>query len=180
MNRVLGLALAGLLAAGCGPLHSPLPARLDDKGQKSVDESWEKALSPVGRYDHQGLLDVLLVSNAYQFGVDRLTFRSEKRVRLGVVVMEVHYDRLLPAEDRFEVQLIGHDGRVIRKERYGRADVERTSKELGRECQALRKKKEQGIAGPKELAKLAGYEARLKAVEEVFPKPREKDGEQDP
>jgi hypothetical protein len=183
MKRVpilLILTLAGLVAAGCGPMHAPLPTRLNAEDQKSVDESWNKALSPVGRFDHQGLLDVLLVSNAYQFGVDRLTFRSEKRVDIGTVVMEVEYDRLEPTKDRFEVQLLGKNGQVIRRELYGREEIERTGKELTSDVEMLRAKKANGTATPEELKKLADYEVRLKAIEEVFPKPREKDAAEGP
>src|SRR5438552_3495005 len=70
---------------GCGPLQVPMASRPDDETQKSIDAAWNEALSPPNRYDHQGLLDLLLVARAYEAGVDRLTFRSEKQVVRGTV-----------------------------------------------------------------------------------------------
>src|SRR5947209_12902753 len=91
------------------------------------------------------------------------TFRSEKRVAAGKVVMEVHDDRLAPAEDRFEVRVLDQAGRPLRQERYGRAEVEKTYQDLFVECEQLRRQREHGRATPAGVRRLAGYEARLKA-----------------
>jgi hypothetical protein len=104
--------------------------RLDEAAQKQVDEAWERALSPVNRLDHQLLLDVFLGTGAYQRGVDKLYFRSEKRYSGGLVVMEVHFDRATPADDRFEVKVHDLNGKLVRQERYGREEVEKTYREL--------------------------------------------------
>jgi hypothetical protein len=173
--------LVGLAMTGCGPLQAPMPARPDADVQKQIDEAWDKALGPVDRFDHQTLLDLLMFCKAYEVGVDKLTFRSEKRVAVGKVVMEITYDRFAPAEDRFEIQILDPVGRPLRKERYGRADVEKTYQELFVESEQLRRHKEQGAATPVEVRKLAQYEARLRAIEAVFPKPdQKKDGKGKP
>src|SRR5262245_60372520 len=94
--------ILGLLASSCGPLPAPLPVRLNGEGQKTMDDAWEKALAANPPLDNQTLLDALLLSQAYQGGVDRLRFQSEKEFSGGVVVMEVEYDRRVPDKDRFE------------------------------------------------------------------------------
>jgi hypothetical protein len=163
------------MVAGCGgPMQAPLPPRLDAQGQKDIDDAWDRAIRQMGQYDHQALLDVLMISKAYEVGVDRLTLRSEKRVAAGMVVMEIHFDRLAPAEDRFEVTAFDPEGRLLRKERYSREEVEKTHKELFVEQAELQRRKNQGQAAPEELARLERIEARLKTVEDVFPKEKGK------
>ena len=178
MTRVRSLWWCGCLiafAVGCGPMQAPLPARLDDEAQKTVNDAWEKALTPVGQFDNQALLDILIVSQAYQTGVDKLEFRSEKRFSGGIVIMEVRYDRSAPKDDRFEVQVVDPAGKVLRQERYEREQIERTNKELLHEEANLRKKKDQGTATPDELKQLAALEARIAAIEAVFPKPKDEE-----
>ena len=71
------VTLCGILViAGCGPMTSPLPPRLEVEQQKVVDEAWEKALAPIDRVDHQVLLDSFVGTGAYQNGVDKLFLRS--------------------------------------------------------------------------------------------------------
>lgn len=172
MNRLLILFCGSLAVAlsGCGPLRAPMPPRLDDDSQKSVNESWEKALSPVDRFNNQALLDTLLVTGAYQCGVDKLEFRSEKTFSGGVVVMEIRYDRSAPDRDRFTVTVRDRQGNVLRQEHYGREQIETTYHELSIDLNNLRWKREQGIASAEELQKLKDYEARLARIESVFPK----------
>lgn len=171
-THILALFCAGGLAlSGCGPMRAPLPERLDDEQQKAVNESWDKALAPVGRFDNQALLDVLMTSCAYQHGVDKLTFRSEKIFAGGLVVMEVQFDRLEPERDLFSVTVQDRQGNVLRRENYKREQIETTYRELLVEPEALRRKKEQGIATPDELRKLGAWEARWAVVNEAFPKP---------
>ena len=167
------LGLVGVLAGGCGPLQVPMADRPDEETQKKIDGSWHKALNPLDRFDHQGLLDLLTVSKGYEVGVDKLTFRSEKRVDAGTVIMEIHYDRLAPAEDRFEVQLVDKTGRTLRTERYDRSDVKRTSHELLVEYDQLRRNQDARMITPEAAQRLAGYEKRMKAIEAILPE-REK------
>jgi hypothetical protein len=177
---LLGCCLLALCTAACGPLQTPMPPRLDDEGQKAIDESWDKALSPVDRFDHQGILDLLISTQAYQVGVDRLTFRSEKRFSAGTVIMEISFDRLAPEMDRFEITMLDLAGKPVRKETYDRKKVESTYRELFVDCEQLRKKKENGSATPEELRRLAGYEARRSTIEHIFPKPKGKDDQPAP
>ena len=176
MTRLRSLWWYGCLFAltvGCGPMQTPLPTRLDDEGQKSVNDAWEKVLERVDRYDNQALLDMLIVTQAYQTGVDKLELRSEKRFSGGIVIMEIRYDRSAPKEDRFEVKVVDAAGKVLREERYEREQIEKTDKVLIREYNFLRDKKARGQASPDELKKLAGIEARLATIEKVFPKPKD-------
>lgn len=144
MKRLLLVLLAGWPVAGCGPMVAPLPMRLDNDAQAAIDLSWEKALTPVGALDHQALLDVLIHSNAYQFGVDRLLFRSEKRYSGGTVVMEVEFHRQASAMDRFEVSM---------HQEYGQ----------------LRQKNAQQTLTVEEQARLASLEARRRTIKTLFP-----------
>ncbi|HYH68398.1 MAG TPA: hypothetical protein VD866_27135 [Urbifossiella sp.] len=152
---------AVLAAAGCGPLHQPMPARLDDQAQKDVDAAWDAALTPVGKYDRNRWLDALVGTHAYQAGVDTFTLRSEKAFAGGRVVMEVHADRARPGDDRFVVTVFDAAGAVARQERYSRADVEQAVRDLhpndraGDEAERARRK--------------AAAEARWKQIEEMFP-----------
>jgi hypothetical protein len=175
MKRLFLFLCCCLFAGACGPLQTPMPPRLDDEGQKAIDESWDKALSPVNRFDHQALLDVLIGTQAYEIGVDRLTFRSEKNFSAGTVIMEINFYRLAPESDRFEVTVLDLDGKPVRKETYDRQKVESSYRELYVEYAELCQKREQGKATPAELRKLAGYEARRSTIEQVFPKLKAKD-----
>ena len=69
--------------------------------------------------------------------------------------------------------------KVLSHERYGREQIERTNKELLHEDAPLRQKKAQNTASPDELKKLAAIEARLAAIEAVFPKPKEEKGKEE-
>lgn len=173
--RLFACVFAFWLTVGCGPLQRPLPLRLDDEGQKAVDEAWDKVMARVDRFDNQTLLDILIVTQAYQTGVDKLEYRSEKRFSGGMVVMEIRYDRSAPKEDRFEVKVVDGEGKVIRRERYEREQIEKTDEELVRKPVYLRAKKEKGIASPDDLKKLEALEARLAGIGAVFPKPKEEE-----
>jgi hypothetical protein len=160
---------------GCGPLQVPMASRPDDETQKSIDTAWNEALSPPNRFDHQGLLDLLLVARAYEAGVDRLTFRSEKQVVRGTVVMEVRYDRQAPDQDLFTVTLIAPGGQMVRRETYNRQEVELTAQQLGWVYNQLSAKKAQGNASAQELQQLAALEARMSVVAKAFPSSKEGD-----
>ncbi len=181
MSRIHVLSVscfAGLVLSGCGPLpNPPLPARVDDETQKSINASWEKALSPVDRFDQQSLLDVLLTTYAYHHGVDKLEFRSEKTFSGGVVVMEVHFDRAEPDRDCFTVTVKDRQGKVRRRERYDRNQIETTARELTSDLATLREKRDRGTATPAELRRLGALETRLAQVESVWPNPAEDNGQ---
>ncbi len=98
-------------------MQMPMAVRVGADAQKKIDQTWDKALTPVHRFDHQGLLDFFFLTQAYQAGVNKLTFRSEKKVSLGMVVMEIEYDRLKPDEDRFEAKLYDPAGNLLRQKR---------------------------------------------------------------
>jgi hypothetical protein len=147
-----------------------MPPRLDAGGQKQIDDAWNQALTPLNNYDNQALLDLLVTTQAYQIGVDSLTFRSEKTVLIGKVVMEIAFDRAKPLEDRFTVTVSDKAGKVLRTERYGREQVEVTFATLNRTVAELRQKKDAGAATPAELAELKTIEDRLARVEAVIPK----------
>lgn len=119
------LALCTISLFGCGPMTTgPMPPRLVANSQKQVDEGWEKALTPVNHLDRQTMLDALILTQAFQVGVDRLSFRSEKAYSGGLVVMEIQFERSAPANDRFEVKMLDKTGVEKRKITYKRDEVE--------------------------------------------------------
>ena len=125
MLRVL-IMFAILMTVGCGPLNTPMVQRVDDETQQEIDEGWNRALKPVDQLDRQQWLDIFVVAQAYQMGVDKLSLRSEKSFDGGSVVMEIQYDRQLPDKDSFVVTVRDNDGHTIRQENYARKDVEDT------------------------------------------------------
>jgi hypothetical protein len=173
MSRIACLTSAfatAVLIAGCGPLQRPMVARLGEEGQKKIDESWEKALAPVNQLDHQTLLDVFITTGAYQLGVDKVYFCSEKRFSKGLVIMEIHYDRAAPAVDRFEVKVLDNAGKIVRQERYTRDEVQKTTEDLNVFLPDPAKDEKE----PPALAeKRAQREARMKKILEFFPKVEE-------
>lgn len=121
--RVL-LSTICLFAVGCGPLTKPMVDRLDEETQQKVDDAWVNMLTPPERLDRTLLLDVILSGQLHQFGVDYLRLVSEKHIGLGLVVMEVRYDREDPAFDEFTVTYLDSEGYEVRRERFTREDVE--------------------------------------------------------
>jgi hypothetical protein len=119
-----------LFVVGCGPLQKPMVHRPSDTQQQEIDDAWNRALSPVDKLDRQEWLDLFVGAQAYQLGVDKLMFRSEKAFANGRVVMEVHYDREAPDKDVFLVQVLDDKSNLVRTERYSRQDVEDTYKLL--------------------------------------------------
>lgn len=178
---LLSLCALTALFQGCGPMRgpSPLPERLDEQGQKSIDEAWDHAFTPVNHLDRQGLLDGFVITQAYQAGVDKLAFRSEKKLSAGKVVMEIVFDRSDPAGDRFEVTVYDRNDTKVRQERYTRQEIDATCKLLADpHRQELTRKKAAGEAAPQEVQELAEIEARCRAIEAIFPK--QKAEHQDP
>ena len=163
------LSTLGVLSvSGCGPLDRPMPARLDDEGQKEVDAAWNAALAPVGKYDRQRWLDALVGSQAYQNGVDSLTFRSEKAFAGGRVVMEVFFERAKPEEDRFVVTVLNQAGVTLRQEKYNRTDVEQTARELSEQSPPP-----QPTDPPEVVKRRAALEARWNQITEMLPKQKD-------
>lgn len=167
MKRLLLLAL---LAGGCGPLDRPMPPRLNPEDQKTVDSAWDAALGPVGKYDRQRWLDALIGTQAYQAGVDALTFRSEKSFAGGRVVMEVIFDRAKPEEDRFSLTVIDKAGNVVRQEKFSREEVEQTSRDL---FDPKWNAPPRADDPPEVAQQRAARDARWKHVHEMLPKPKE-------
>jgi len=147
----------------------PLPPRLEEAEQKQIDESWDKALTPVEKLDRQGLLDALVVSQAYQAGVDKLTFRSEKKCAAGTVVMEIHFDRMKPDQDRFDFRIVAADGKVLRDLSYNRREVETTYKELHDPKYDPDRQPPQQL-DPDQTRKRQEVGKRIQAVVQLFPK----------
>lgn len=175
MFRTIGLVFSfgvcALTLSGCGPMTQPLPERLPDDQQKEIEDHWNAALSPVEKHDRETWLLAIVATRAYQHGVDSLDFRSEKKWAGGRVVMEIHFDRAKPADDWFEITVLDHAGQVLRRERFGREEIERVVAELN-ERELPPKGAEPDP--PEIAAQRASQEARKKRIEAVFPKMKEK------
>ena len=121
LATLLGLAT---LLAGCGPMARPMAVRLQPEEQAQVDEAWENMLTPPDRLDRLLFLDTVLSGQLYQIGTDRLYFGSEKRLRDGVVTMEVFFDRRSPEADRFTIRYVNGRGQQELYETYSRQEVD--------------------------------------------------------
>jgi hypothetical protein len=162
------LALAIVPLVGCGPMGSgPLPPRLEADEQKKIDDAWDNALAPVDHLDRQAVLDTLIVSQAFQAGVDRLEFRSEKKFSGGLVVMEIHFDRTKPHDDRFELTIRDTADKEVRHVVYNRSEVETTYQELN-DPQYTQEPGPNKAVDPKKRDEVR---KRIEAVEKLFPNP---------
>ena len=169
MQSFVCLIAFSALVVGCGPIKSgPLPSPLLDDEQRTVDESWERAMTPIDRLEREPLLDALIITEGYQLGVDRLHLRSEKDFSGGVVVMEIHITRKRPVDDRFEVTVLDKNGKILREFMYSREEVERVHREL-RQSKYACKDSTEPLENDYEIRKRAEIQARLKAVEQIFP-----------
>jgi hypothetical protein len=175
---LLGCCAAATVFCGCGPMQMPMPVRLDDKAQKKIDESWDKALTPLDRFDHAAMLDAFLLSHAYQLGVDKLTFHSEKKVAAGTVVMDIQYERL-GGQDRFEVKIYDPAQKLLRQETYYREEVESAYQDLFVRCAVLEQVERDGHATPEQQKELAALKARMDAVAAVFPEDKKPDAKEE-
>jgi len=176
MKRLVVPGLACALAfafTGCGPMQAPLPRRLDPESQQKVDDGWNKAFTPVGRFDHQGLLDLMVGARAYQLGVDHFSLRSEKRFAGGKIVMEVQFDRAKPNGDRFEVTVYDSEGKLVRSDRYPRSEVEESDSALFVNPPPV--KDMHVVDRPEVAVRRAEYEGRWNRILEIFPKPNTND-----
>jgi hypothetical protein len=146
--------------------------RLNEEEQKQIDESWDKALSPIDRLDHNALLDAMVVTGAYQRGVDRLMFYSEKSHKGGKVVMEIYFERASPDKDRFEIHFFDLSGKMIRHERYERQEVDTTYRDL-----FVNAPRHENIEPEPPAAARARetYRKRLAKIKELFPRLEDRD-----
>src|SRR4051794_19573255 len=99
------LAFGGLClfhSIACGPLQIPMGQRLDKTDQAAVDAGWQRAIEQNNELGRQGWLDMMVGTYAFERGVDRFHFKSEKEIEDRLVVMEVWFDRAQPDEDAFE------------------------------------------------------------------------------
>ena len=168
------LCLSVVVLVGCGPMDSsPMPPRLDAEDQKKIDDAWDNALNPVNKLDRQALLDALFVTHAYQAGVDRLTFRSEKKFSGGLVVMEIHFDRAKPNDDRFDVIVQDPNGKEVRRLNYARSEIEMTARDLRHPSFSRPRPADAPPLDPEHAKKYDEIQKRLAAVEKLFPKPEE-------
>jgi hypothetical protein len=118
------MLLPALGFCGCGPLMRPMTIRLEADQQRMVDQMWNNMLTPADRLDRELLLDVVCVYALFQVGVDRLHMVAEKQYERGRVVMEIDCDGRSPGSDQFTVTLLDERGRTVRRERYGRSEIE--------------------------------------------------------
>ena len=160
--------------AGCNPIGpKPMADRLSEEDQKAINESWEKVLQPPDKLDRQAFLDLLVYAQAYQVGVDRLTYRSEKSYSGGTVVMEIHFDRAKPAEDRFEVTVRDKSGKELRHLVYTRQEVETTFSDLTNQQLNKAPGPNDPPPAPADAKKREDVQKRLAAIEQFFPKHEE-------
>jgi len=103
---------------------APITLRLNPEQQQQVDGMWENVLTPLDRADHELLLGVVREYWLFQVGVDTLHFRSEKRLAHGRVVMEAECERVSPDADQFLITIYDDQGQTIRRERFGRKEIE--------------------------------------------------------
>ena len=167
-TAILGVVCV-VTAAGCGPLTMPMPARLEPSAQSAIDDAWDKAFAPADRLSSQALLDTLMTTQGYQVGVDRLLMRSEKRCAAGVIVMEIQFDRLLPAQDTFTVTLLNKSGKVVRHESYSREMIESAYQELFNEKSDLEMRAKNGSITQAQTLRLQQLQAREDVAHAYFP-----------
>jgi hypothetical protein len=122
-------AIPAFVLSGCGPV-SPLPPPLDEKDQRMIDGMWNNMLTPVNRLNRQTLIDAILVNWLAELGVDRMHLISEKDFSNGKVVMEIACDRAHPAADYFTVTVLNDRGKILRRERYSREELDKTAAAL--------------------------------------------------
>lgn len=97
--------------------------RLPPEEQAKVDCTWDHLADPERLVERQALLDAIVLSQLHQLGIDRLELRCEKTTAHGLVVIEVHYDRLAPAVDCMVIRFFDPDGHCRRVECYPNQEV---------------------------------------------------------
>jgi hypothetical protein len=167
-------ALTIIAFVGCGPMGSgPMPPRLEADEQKKIDDAWEQALTPVDKLDRQATLDTLIMTQAFQAGVDRLMFHSEKKFSGGMVVMEIHFDRDKPNDDRFEMTVRDAAGKELRRLVFHRTEVETAYRELNDPRYTQPANANQPVNQSVDPKKREEIQKRREAIEKLFAKPDE-------
>lgn len=175
MNRLSlslkSIAAIGLLVvAACGPIIVPMGHRLTPDQQQVVDQSWQRALAADEELGRQGWLDLMVSSFAFEYGVDRFHFTSEKQVDDRLVTMEIWFDREKPDADAFEVTVFDAERKILRKERYNRAEVEESITAMYPQGQPA-----DGIVTDEWKKEEARRVARRARVQKIFPEPKRSD-----
>src|SRR5436309_2428621 len=103
MRRIdlISLALVLPLFPGCGPTVVPAFVRVGPEQQAQIDASWKNMLTPTDRLDRELLLDVMLVYQLHQLGIDHATYEADKEFADGTIHMRVTFDRAKPLDDHF-------------------------------------------------------------------------------
>lgn len=168
-SRLLCVGLAFVLLGGCnGPLLVPMVKRLDAPQQARIDKGWNELAAPRNATPRQELLDAIVVFQLFQSGVDSMSFRSEKRTATGLVVMDIHFERDRPENDRFVLTIRDDESGEVRREAYQREEIEQTIRELF--PHELSDRMENGPPlTPREEAELKQLEKRWERLKELFP-----------
>src|SRR5437588_2750266 len=122
VHLISSLLLLPLLP-GCGPTTVPAFVRLGPEQQARLDASWKNMLTPTDRLDRELLLDVMLVYQLHQLGIDRATYEADKAFGDGAIHMRVTFDRAKPLDDRFVVEVRNKQKQLIRTETYSGEEV---------------------------------------------------------
>lgn len=163
LNSIATIGLLGV--AACGPIIVPMGSHLTPDQQQVVDQSWQRALAADDELGRQGWLDLMVGSFAFQYGVDRFHFTSEKEVDNRLAVMEVRFNRAQPDDDAFEITVFDGERKILRKERYNRADVEES-------IAAMYDTNASADAQSENWKRLTqDREARRHRIERIFPRP---------
>jgi hypothetical protein len=119
MTNIRVLSVGVLLLAGCqfGAMK-PMPERLSEQDQDTVEDMWQNAMDPATRHDRDVLLDVIMAYGLFHRGVDRLDLQAEKSYAGGRAVMVIHYDRAQPPDrDTFSISCFDPSGNITRDSR---------------------------------------------------------------
>lgn len=172
-HLINAISTIGLLTVvACGPIIVPMGHQLTSDQQKVVDESWQRAIVADEELGRQGWLDLMVRSFAFEYGVDRFHFTSEKQVDDRLVTMEVWFDRERPDDDAFEVTMFDAERKILRKERYSRADVEES---IAAMYPQVRIQPADGIVTDEWKKEEERRVARRARVQRIFPEPKRPD-----
>lgn len=179
-SRLTLLALGCVLLPGCALFGvKPMPQRLDEGAQQRCDYGWQHLVAQGDEVEHTDMLDVLLLTQVWHVGVDRLYLRSEKQVGDVRVVMETTFEHDLPDDDAFSVTFYDVNGQVLRQERFTAGEMDEAialfyqtaDGEVENETPAEREVR---------LARVAERDFRLQRAMELFPAPPEETEEMQP